>query len=415
MAIINQQIHGKEGYYFFDIVKWHSASDMEVGCSWFDGPPKIWFTNNAKHFNDGRDYYYLEFKEANAFSKAGLEGYLSDIIDQIRDPDHNLHLIVSNSHEAFLNCVDPIYKYIVNGLKIPAHKIVLITGAFDIEKEIERVSKTYNLPPIKAMLTLDFEDNVLTTFSVLTEEGGFVQPNTLEDKTYTKKFLNLNRRWRLHRPTFVALLKHTHLINQGYVSLAPSDDGGSGDWEGAWATIITMHQQFPWIVSAVWDMKEELINTPPMYLDTTDLVTNRAMIEAGNSINQFYENTYFSLISETNYYTVHPGYERSQFLSEKAFKGIAYKHPFMLLSTPGTMNCLTKIGYQTFDGIIDETYDSIENDGDRFKEILNETQRLCNLTPEELTDWLGKAREICDYNYNTLVNKKVFQHKLNYE
>lgn len=415
MAIINEKIHGEEGYYFFDIVKWHSADDMEVACNWYKGPPKIWFANNGKHFNDGRDYYYLEFKEANAFSKAGLEGYLSDFINEIRDPDHKLHLVVSNSHEAFLNCVDPIYKYIVKGLNIPPHKIVLISGAFDIEKEIDRVSGTYNLPSIKALLTLDFEDNVLTTFSVLREEGTFTHPTTLVDKPYPKKFLNLNRRWRLHRPTFVALLKYQHLLDRGYVSLAPSDDGGSGDWEGAWATIVTMHQDFPWIVSAVWDMKEELLKMPPMYLDTQDLVTNRAMIEPGDSINYFYENTYFSLISETNYYTVHPGYERSQFLSEKAFKGIAYKHPFILLSTPGTLNCLTKIGYQTFDGIIDETYDTIENDGDRFKAILLETERLCNMNNNDLSDWLNKAKEICDYNYNVLINKKVFQHKLNYE
>ena len=105
----------------------------------------------------------------------------------------------------------------------------------------------------------------------------------------------------------------------------------------------------------------------------------------------------------------------SQFLSEKAFKGIAYKHPFILLSTPGTLNCLTKIGYQTFDGIIDETYDTIENDGDRFKAILLETERLCNMNNNDLSDWLNKAKEICDYNYNVLINKKVFQHKLNYE
>lgn len=408
MALINPT-----GYYFFDIKHWRSREDYDVVAEWREGAPKIYYTRD---WNDhGRDYYYLEFKEAEAFKTAKLRDHINpEIIKKLRNAGSNLHLVVNNSHEAFLSAVEPVYRHIVMGLGIPAQKVILMSGAFDIQEEIERVRPMYNQPPIKAELTLDFEDSTLTTLQVMIQDGVWQSPKTLNvDRKYDKKYLNFNRRWRLHRPTFVALLKHRGLLDKGYVSLAPSDDNIA--WDQAWKSVITMNHDFPWIVSAAHEIQEELKNMGPLYLDTKDLVTNRAMLEPGNRVNYLYEQTYFSLISETNYYTVHPGYEKSKFLSEKAFKPIVYRHPFMLISTPGCLECMKHIGYQTFDGLIDESYDSVSNDGDRMDAILQETERLINLNPQELRKFLEGAKEVCDYNYKVLYNKTKFQHKLNYE
>ena len=43
---------------------------------------------------------------------------------------------------------------------------------------------------------------------------------TLQNK-HDKAFLNLNRRWRAHRPMFVALLKANKLLDKGLVSFGP--------------------------------------------------------------------------------------------------------------------------------------------------------------------------------------------------
>lgn len=406
MALINP-----DGYYFFDIKTWRTMEDYDVISEWREGAPKIYYTRN---WDDGRDYYYLEFKEAEAFGRAKLREHIQpEVIRALRNPDNNVHLVVNNSHEAFLSVVEPVYRYIVMGLGIPAHKVILMSGAFDIEEEIERVRPTYNQPPLKAELTLDFEDSTLTTLQVMMHDKVWQAPHTLDpNRTYHKKFLNFNRRWRLHRPTFVAMLKHRGLLDQGYVSLAPSDDNIA--WDQAWKSVITMNHDFPWIVSAAYEIQEELQAMGPLYLDTHDLVTNRAMLEPGSRVNYLYEETYFSLISETNFYTVHSGYEKSKFLSEKAFKPIVYRHPFILISTPGVLSCMKQIGYQSFDGLIDESYDQISNDGDRMDAILKETQRLCDLKGDDLKKFLGGCKEVCDYNFRTLYNKKQFQHKLNY-
>ena len=396
-----------DGYYFFDVTHWENG-EPQMRCDWREGAPKIYHTRD---FTTGGDYYYLEFKEGEAFRKTQLRHILApEVLRAIKDHNSDTYLIVNNSHEAFLSCVEPIYRYLIMGHNIPTHKLILISGAFDIEEEIERVRPMYKKDAIKVELSLDFEDNTVSTLQAQVHEGTFTPPRTMVDKVYDKAFINFNRRWRVHRPTFVALLKHRNLLDRGFVSLAPADDHMT--WEDGWKSIVTMNQDFPWIVSIAYDLKDELLSMPPLYLDTDDLVTNRANLQ--DSTNYLYEQSYFSVVSETNFYTCHSGYEASKFLSEKAFKPILYKHPFIFISTPGTLSCLKQIGYKTFDGLIDESYDTIADDGERMLAVLNEVERLSNLSPQEVSDFVNQARDICSYNYRVLFNKTKFQHRLNY-
>lgn len=66
---------------------------------------------------------------------------------------------------------------------------------------------------------------------------------------------------------------------------------------------------------------------------------------------QWYESTAFSLVAES--VTTSPTY-----MSEKTFKPIAFEHPFIVWGSPGTLAYLHKSGFETFDHIIDETYDT---------------------------------------------------------
>ena len=85
-----------------------------------------------------------------------------------------------------------------------------------------------------------------------------------------------------------------------------------------------------------------------------------------------------------------------------------HKHPFVVVSTPHYLKKLRDMGYRTFDGIIDESYDNIVDDNQRMKAIINEVKRLCNLNDNELQDYRTRALEIVEYNYNTLTSKKTF-------
>lgn len=65
---------------------------------------------------------------------------------------------------------------------------------------------------------------------------------------------------------------------------------------------------------------------------------------------QWYSSTNFSLVSET---MVNP----QLFISEKSFKPLAFKHPFIINGTPGTLAHLRSRGFETFGHVIDESYD----------------------------------------------------------
>lgn len=399
MALIN-----KEGYYYLCSTEGEPYSDYR------QNDPHLY---SYRDFDDGMDYYYIEIKDAEAFKYFPLRSLLEwDLILKIRDLNDPTHLVICNSHEAFDSIVEPIYKYVVLSHHIPAEKIIVFSGSFDLASTIEDASEKFRRGKLKAELVMDFEKAVQETVEHFEHVNGreFKIPQTLDYKDYPKKYINFNRRWRPARPTFVSLLLAYGILDQGYVSLAPSDCGSK--WPEYWMNIEHMNHEFTQLLEIIRPHRGEIINLPPLYLDTDDLVTNRAV--ADDSTSYLYENTYFSLVAETNYYTSHSGMESSRFLSEKAFKPMLFKHPFIFISTPRILSAIKQIGYQTFSPLINESYDWIDNDGDRMIAIVEETKRLCSLNHKELKEFLGGCKEICDFNYDVFMMKKKFTHKLNY-
>lgn len=347
-------------------------------------------------------YWYIEFKRSLAKLSAHMP---TEVINDIKLGD--THLILCNSHEAFHEVVNEIYLHVVIGMGIPEHKILLLSESADIHQEIYAVAKALNKKPIHAKWTRIFEHSCYVHMycrrynEVLAENVpalAFFKQNVLQDKPYTKKFLNFNRRWRLHRPTLTALLYSRNLLDKGHVSLAPCDD--QNDWNKVWPWIMGSHtKEITDIVSA---NEVGIKNLPPMYLDTDELVINKARLE--DTSEYLYEETYFSVVSETNYYSSQPG----RFVSEKIFKPIVYRHPFMLVTRPNTLALMRELGYSTFSPFIDERYDLEEDDNKRMMMILNEIERLSNLSPAELTVFLDGVRNICRWNQQVLLAKTLF-------
>jgi hypothetical protein len=126
----------------------------------------------------------------------------------------------------------------------------------------------------------------------------------------------------------------------------------------------------------------------------------------------------FSLITETIFETsVDLDDERSQsimhcfpvaFLTEKVWKAVRTKHPFIIASAPHTIAAFKDLGYKSFHPYINESYDSIENDYERLIAIMDEVTRLCNMSDQETSEWLEKVHEITDYNYQKLSKVSLY-------
>ena len=99
------------------------------------------------------------------------------------------------------------------------------------------------------------------------------------------------------------------------------------------------------------------------------------------------------LVTETVYY------DDKIHLTEKIFKPIVARRPFILVSAPGNLAYLKGYGFKTFDRWIDESYDNEPDPGLRIIKIVNEVEKLCQLTDAELTQMYKDMQEILDYNF----------------
>jgi hypothetical protein len=85
--------------------------------------------------------------------------------------------------------------------------------------------------------------------------------------------------------------------------------------------------------------------------------------------NRAYDDSYINLVTES---TVLP----EVFITEKTWKAIASGQLFLILGNPGSVDCLRKLGVDTFDDIIDHDYYDRESDWkkrlDKLHEILDD-------------------------------------------
>ena len=358
--------------------------------------------------NEPDDYYLIEFKSIESIERVNLITIIpEEIFARIKDPEDNCYLILENFHEGFSYIIKQIYESVIDRYKIHPRKMILFSGALDIQENLDEYVERNNVVPFRLETMLEFELSVQSTWeNDITEE----YPITLQSKKYDKKFLNFNRRWRPHRPLLTALLKICDLLKYGHVSLAPSDDNRG--WKNQMDHIIQICRDLDddRLAEVLMMHRRHIENMPDLYLDKPDLTINQASAEVTPEINKLYEDTYFSVVSETIFFTGYRNWEDSAFLSEKTFKAILFKHPFILVATPNTLKYLKAIGYKTFSPVIDESYDSIEDNTLRMIAILKEINRLCKLSGPALESYLKYCRKICEHNFKILTEKKTFSY-----
>lgn len=106
-----------------------------------------------------------------------------------------------------------------------------------------------------------------------------------------------------------------------------------------------------------------------------------------------YNQTAYSLVCETNFENDYV------FFTEKTVKPILARRLFILLSHRYALAELRNLGFKTFAGIIDESYDEIEPAIHRHQAALEQLEWLCN---QDQADILNQCREIVDHNFNLM-------------
>lgn len=98
---------------------------------------------------------------------------------------------------------------------------------------------------------------------------------------------------------------------------------------------------------------------------------------------------------------------KNLFLTEKTFKPILLKMPFIILGNPYILKRLHSIGYKTFDGLINEEYDSIFDAEERMEKIIGEVTRIANgYTDSGLMEIILDNSSILEHNHSNLLERR---------
>jgi len=350
---------------------------------------------SLKDWHDGNTYWYCA-----VFCHGGNIDTIdfTKLIPNEILVDTSIFIVLCTEYEAFTDIVEPIYKNLIKKLNIEPKRIILISENYDIINVVNKVAESYQLDSINVEWSLAHERHTKTE-QILSD---LTTANILDKKSYSKAFINFNRRWRIHRPCFVGLLYSMNLLDKGFVSLGKSDD--DLNWTNTFDDILKLVSEDEELFSLLTDNKTKIVNLPELYLDTTDLITNPIYTSYADTI-KLYEDSYFSIVSETCFFE-----NVGRAFTEKTFKPILYKHPFILIAHPNSLELLRSLGYRTFHPFIDESYDSETNNTKRLKMILSEVKRLSNFSETELFEFIDNVKEITIHNHNTLINKPKFTH-----
>ena len=271
---------------------------------------------------------------------------------------------------------------------IPREQIVLAFNTFNAEE-------VYNdwFPEEQRKLTVKSWPFVISNTSYFysqTRDGRTEPEQFLASRNTIRPnhFLFKVRRAREHRQALIYAMNESGILDKG-------------DW--SWLSNVKFEDHFWHQYTTTYgleldkDKMQALYERLPKSLqdepgDTFDTVSSWT----DNQVKS-YNNAYFYICTET--YTDGP----YKSVTEKICKPIGNYMPFVFSSFPGALQLLRDMGFKTFNGFIDESYDLEKDTVRRVKMIYKEIEKLCKMSREELHTWYWSMEDILIHNREHLL------------
>lgn len=108
-----------------------------------------------------------------------------------------------------------------------------------------------------------------------------------------------------------------------------------------------------------------------------------------------YNQCAYSIITETN------AFNEYSFFTEKTAKPLLAKRLFVVFTGYNFLHNLRKLGFRTFDNVIDESYDNILDDTRRWTAAFQQVEKLCSMDQETV---YTQIQDTVEHNYQLLMN-----------
>ena len=232
---------------------------------------------------------------------------------------------------------------------IPSTDFIYLSGAINGEDAYEKIATRLNFP---------FRIGVLSAAMFHLYLLNSIQHHRVDcDReakvnVKPKKFLCFNKLEREQRLALLEKMLEKNYVDLGYYSFESSHSEAFVKFSDT-----LREDQYPNIKKH----KDRF----PLRLNINEHRTNPVNIIPEDM--EYFDNSYFSVINETLFYGFDSSSERmlhhqlnaeysSVFISEKTFKCLAVKHPFIIFGRPGTIKGLKQLGFKTFSPFFDESY-----------------------------------------------------------
>jgi hypothetical protein len=328
-------------------------------------------------------------------------------------------------------CIDSLYEKLNEiNLDITLENSIVINNENLLEKYPNAISFPYILFEVFHNFSKNEVLGLPSIFPYIPYDNSYIEK--LKQYKKPNKFLCLNGSAKDFRMILLNELHRKGYDNNGMVTFLMPDNESQEQLEEFFYAGKTTDNPYPWdgYIEYPYDYNKDYFSKVPFLIDTilgptdehpdnwapnpkyweNDFFRNNRSVPKS-----FFEDCYFQIIPETVFFSSNGKYwHRNDCVSEKTYKGLLF-NPFLSISSPHTIKLVKSYGFQTFDSVIDESYDSIEDDNERFWKVMTEVDKLMNMSDNDLHELFVESLPIILHNqtliYETtpesLVNKFI--------
>jgi hypothetical protein len=340
-------------------------------------------------------YHWVEHERL--FSYDDLPGFIemSNISHKTLDNIRNGrgYILIENMFEATVYDAffERMHSYFEK-YNIPHKKIIYQVGCANAEEIYNAYCARHNIPENNRMKVV-FWDQIEWNLSLTLKN---ISPRSYNKnlKSIKKTFLVFNRRYRTHRTKLTLLFKKFGLLEDSWYSMpATNVDGRENN--------TFMHQvdwNFAQKIGISREEVEQLYSILPLRVDNITKLNDMIDVTSRN-VQHLYDSSLITVVTETFFET------QVISVTEKSFKPLFYKQPFIIVGAPHSLHYLKKKGYKTFSNWFDESYDEILDHDNRIIKIAEVCKTISEWSQETKQKFIEETQEILEHNYNLFCDR----------
>lgn len=221
----------------------------------------------------------------------------------------------------------------------------------------------------------------------------------VKDREITHSYITFNRitgNARVYRSIFVAELLKNSILNRGHVSYSFTCPEHGSALANLDLAVDTYH-----IDASYMEEIKSYVPTKNLRIESEKEIPNGSSYIGATSQTM---QSFCQVVTETCYW------ENKTHLTEKIFKPIVCKQPFLLLGCVNNLEYLKSYGFRTFDKWWDESYDSIDDPIHRLWAVIKIVKQISTMPNSQLKELLVEMNDVLEHNYNLFYSRSFINH-----